>query len=53
VTHLSTFGRRINVDKKYWEGTCPAEFFFFSTEKIYTFMSEKKKSSQAKRLDGI
>jgi hypothetical protein len=34
VTRLSTFMRRINMDKKYWEGTCPSDIFLADMKNI-------------------
>jgi len=34
LTHLSTFRRRIYMDKKYWEGTCPSNIFLADIKNI-------------------
>jgi hypothetical protein len=42
------------VDKKYWEGTCPAEFFFFFFDRknIHLYVGKKKiEPGQAFRWD--
>jgi len=52
VTRLSTFMRWINVDIKYWEGTCPSDIFLADIKNIHLYVG-KKISSWAEHLGEI